>query len=70
MGRARTDRIIERGLAQRCVDTSRWLYNQIERMPNRTRLREVDTRKSIGRASMSLRFPASFEIGKLLLRQR
>jgi hypothetical protein len=70
MGRACIDRIIERGLAQRCVDTSRWLYNQIEGMPDRTRLREVDTRKSIGLATMSLHFPASFEVGKVLLHQR
>jgi hypothetical protein len=67
--RARRLSLAERGLAQRCIDTSRWLYNQIEGKPERARLRDHDVRKSIGRASMSPRFSARFEDGRLLLYQ-
>jgi hypothetical protein len=47
----------DRGLAQRAVDTSRWLYNQIEDNPERAMLRDKGALKSVGRAVMAPRLP-------------
>jgi hypothetical protein len=51
----------ERGLAQRAVDTSRWLYNKIEGDAERSRLRDYGTVKSVGRAALALRFPPAID---------
>ena len=48
----------ERGLAQRAVDTGRWLYNKIEGNAARAKLRDYGTLKSVGRAALAFRFPA------------
>ncbi len=47
----------ERGSAQRSVDTGRWLFNAIEGLPDRARLRDFGTLKSVGRAALAPRFP-------------
>ncbi len=49
----------ERGRAQRAVDTSRWLYNKIEANPDRARVRDFGAQKSVGRAALTPRFPAT-----------
>ncbi len=46
----------ERGSAQRSVDTGRWLFNAIEGLPDRARLRDFGTLKSVGRAALAPRF--------------
>jgi hypothetical protein len=48
----------ERGRAQRAVDTARWLYNKIEGKPDRTRLRDYGTLRSVGRVALAPRFPS------------
>jgi hypothetical protein len=58
----------ERGLAQMCVDTSRWVFNRIEGNPTRAQLRETkDVLRSIGRPSLALRFPVSEVEGHLVV---
>lgn len=49
----------DRGRAQRSVDTGRWLYNKIEARPDRAKLRDSGTLKSVGRVALALRFPAN-----------
>jgi hypothetical protein len=50
----------DRGEAQKAVDTGRWLYNKIERKPDRTKLRETHgVLRSIGRVAMAVRFPST-----------
>jgi hypothetical protein len=50
----------ERGLAQRCVDTGRWLFNFIEQKPDRRDLRERGgTLRSVGRSALASRFPVA-----------
>jgi hypothetical protein len=51
----------ERGRAQRAVDTSRWLYNKIEDDTERSRLRDYETLKSVGRVALALRFPPAVD---------
>ncbi len=51
----------DRGRAQRAVDTGRWLYNKIEKKPERARLRDYGTVKSVGRVALALRFPATLD---------
>ncbi|WP_343995151.1 hypothetical protein, partial [Terrabacter terrae] len=46
----------ERGIAQRSVDTGRWLFNHIEDVPNRARIRDFGGLKSVGRVAMAMRF--------------
>jgi hypothetical protein len=57
----------ERGRAQRAVDTSRWLYNKIEAKPDRARLRDFGTQKSIGREALTVRFPATISASGIVL---
>jgi hypothetical protein len=58
----------ERGFAQMCVDTSRWVFNRIEGNPTRAQLRETkDVLRSIGRPSLALRFPVSEVEGHLVV---
>lgn len=46
------------GKAQKCVDTGRWLYNKIEKKPDREKLREFGgLNRSVGRLAMTVRFP-------------
>jgi hypothetical protein len=48
----------ERGTAQRCVDTGRWMFNHIERDPTRRNLRENNnTVRAIARPTLAFRFP-------------
>lgn len=47
----------ERDRAQRSVDTGRWLFNTIEAIPERARLRDFGVMKSVGRAALALRLP-------------
>lgn len=47
----------ERGIAQRSVDTGRWLFNHIEDLPARARLRDYGVLKSVGRVALATRFP-------------
>jgi hypothetical protein len=48
----------ERGTAQRCVDTGRWLFNDIERNDARRDLREKNNAvRAIARPTLALRFP-------------
>ncbi len=50
---------MERGLAQRCVDTSRWMYNAIEGEPPREKVREQNLAlRGFGRFALSMRFDA------------
>ncbi len=54
--RARRISASERGLAQRCVDTGRWLFNFIEQNPERRDLRERGgTLRSGGRSALEPR---------------
>jgi hypothetical protein len=47
----------ERGVAQRCVDSGRWLFNFIEQRPARRDLREKpNVLRSVGRSALSPRF--------------
>ncbi len=56
--RARRISAAERGVAQRCVDTGRWLFNFIEQKPARRDLRERGgTLRSVGRSALAPRFP-------------
>jgi hypothetical protein len=48
----------ERGVAQRSVDTGRWIFNHIQRDQARTDLREKNnTVRAIARPTLALRFP-------------
>lgn len=48
----------ERGIAQRCVDTGRWLFNHIEQDPARRDLRENNNVvRAIARPTLAFRFP-------------
>jgi hypothetical protein len=58
----------DRGRAQRAVDTGRWLYNKIEGKPDRARLRDYGTLKSVGRSALALRFPSSVDGEGIVLR--
>lgn len=61
----------ERGMAQRLVDTGRWLYNAIESKPERTHLREFapsGVLRSVGRSEMSVRFPSEIDATGITLR--
>lgn len=61
----------ERGMAQRLVDTGRWLYNEIERKPERKRLREFDPNgvlRSVGRVEMTTSFPSAVESSGIRVR--
>jgi hypothetical protein len=49
----------ERGRAQRAIDTSRWLYNKIEKKPERARLRDYGVQKSLGRLALTPMFPSA-----------
>jgi hypothetical protein len=51
----------ERGRAQRAVDTGRWLYNKIEGRPDRARLRDYGTLRSVGRVALAPRFPSRID---------
>lgn len=56
--RARRVSAAERGVAQRCVDTGRWLFNFIEQEPVRRDLRERrGVLRSVGRSALAPRFP-------------
>jgi hypothetical protein len=49
----------DRGEAEKCVDTGRWLYNMIEGRPDREALREEGKlSRAVGRVSMRAQFPA------------
>lgn len=55
--RARRISAAERGVAQRCVDTGRWLFNFIEQKPARRDLREKGgVLRSVGRSALAPRF--------------
>ncbi len=55
--RARRLSAAERGVAQRCVDTGRWLFNFIEQNPARRDLREKGgVLRSVGRSALAPRF--------------
>jgi len=58
------------GRAQRAVDTSRWLYNKIEADPDpdRARLRDYGSLKSVGRRALAPRFSPEFKDGRIVLR--
>jgi hypothetical protein len=61
----------ERGMAQRLVDTGRWLYNEIEGKDERKQLREFApgaVLRSVGRVEMSPRFPAEVDESGIVLR--
>jgi hypothetical protein len=59
----------DRGRAERAVDTSRWLFNQIENKPDRATLREGGIAlKSMGRIIATPRFPSSIIDGAIVLR--
>lgn len=47
----------DRDRAQRSVDTARWLFNSIEAIPSRARLRDYGGMKSVGRVALAPRFP-------------
>jgi hypothetical protein len=54
----------ERHLAQRLVDTGRWLYNEIESKPARKALREFSKHsvlRSVGRSALTVRFPSRLD---------
>lgn len=56
--RARRISAAERGVAQRCVDNGRWLFNLVEQKPVRRDLRERGgTLRSVGRSALTPRFP-------------
>lgn len=56
--RARRVSAAERGVAQRCVDTGRWLFNFIEQKPARRDLRERGgSLRSVGRSALAPRLP-------------
>jgi hypothetical protein len=60
----------DRALAQRSVDTSRWLYNKIETKPEREHLREFGGGglvRAVGRTAMAPRFPSSVSGGGIVL---
>jgi hypothetical protein len=57
----------DRGRAQRAVDTGRWLYNKIERKPDRARLRDYGVLKSAGRTALAPRFPSSLNANGITL---
>ena len=48
----------DRHLAQKSVDSGRWLYNDIEGLPDRVSIREKGTLKSAGRVMIQPRFPS------------
>jgi len=52
---------LERGRAQRAVDTGRWLYNKIEGQAERARLRDYGVLKSAGRVALAPRFPSTVD---------
>lgn len=55
--RARRVSAAERGVAQRCVDTGRWLFNFVEQKPARRDLRERGgSLRSVGRSALAPRF--------------
>ncbi len=61
--RARRIGPAERGLAQRCVDTGRWLFNFVEQDPARRDLREREgTLRSVGRSVLAPRFPVTLTV--------
>lgn len=49
----------ERGTAQRCVDTGRWLFNRIEGNSDRSRLRDFGVLRAVGRSALGPRFPVA-----------
>ena len=49
----------DRHVAQRAVDSGRWLFNAIEQLPNRVSIREHGALKSAGRVMILPRFPPS-----------
>lgn len=52
----------DRGKAEKCVDTGRWLYNMIEERPDREQLRERGKlSRAVGRISMRAQFPATLD---------
>lgn len=60
----------KRGLAQRAVDTSRWLYNKIEGKPDRAHLREFGgggLARAVGRTALTPRFPSSVLDGRIAI---
>ena len=59
----------DRGEAEKCVDTGRWLYNKIERKPDRVALREVGgLKRSLGRRALAIRFPSVLDSNGITLR--
>jgi hypothetical protein len=58
----------DRGRAQRAVDTGRWLYNKIEGQPERARIRDFGVLKSVGRATLAVRFPSVLDRDGITLR--
>ncbi|MGB6161547.1 MAG: hypothetical protein WCF33_21575 [Pseudonocardiaceae bacterium] len=58
----------DREHAQRAVDTGRWLYNKIERKPDRARLRDYGVLKSAGRTALAPRFPSTLDAEGITLR--
>ncbi len=59
--RARRLTHADRGRAQRAVDTGRWLYNKIEQLPDRTKLRDYGVLKAAGRSALAPRFPPTID---------
>ncbi len=59
----------DRGEAEKCVDTGRWLYNKIERKSDRVALREVGgLKRSLGRRALAIRFPSVLDSNGITLR--
>lgn len=56
-----------RNMAQRSVDAGRWLFNHIEDIPHRARLRDYGTIKAVGRVALSPRFPVTLKDGGFLV---
>lgn len=60
--------LMDRGAAQRMIDTSRWLYNHVEEKPERAKLRDKSVLKSIGRVGFDRpNMPTFVRDGKLVV---
>jgi len=59
---------LDRGRAQRAVDTGRWLYNKIESKPVRTSLRDKGVIKSVGRSALVPWFSATVSADGITLK--
>jgi hypothetical protein len=59
----------ERGRAQRAVDTSVWLFNKIERLPDRAKVRDRGPAvlRYVERVALTPRFPATINDGGIVL---